>query len=106
DDMQAGGVVFMCAVTEVQAKYVDAGIQERGDALARGAGGAERGDNACASLSCHGVSLLGMAHDGQRTKMARKSLTLVSVGPVITASSSASKKPWPSLSSRLSRGRK
>jgi hypothetical protein len=36
--------------------------------------------------------------------MARKSLTLVSVGPVITWSPSASKKPWPSLSARLSAG--
>ena len=34
-------------------------------------------------------------------RMARKSLTLVSVGPVTTESPSASKKPWPSLSSRL-----
>ena len=36
--------------------------------------------------------------------MARKSLTLVSVGPVTTESPSASKKPWPSLSARLSLG--
>ena len=36
--------------------------------------------------------------------MARKSFTLVSVGPVTTESPSASKKPWPSLSSRRSRG--
>src|SRR3954447_19711922 len=38
------------------------------------------------------------------TRMARKSLTLVSVGPVTTWSPSASKKPWPSLSARLAFG--
>ena len=41
---------------------------------------------------------------GRRCTMARKSFTLVSVGPVTTESPSASKKPWPSLSSRRSRG--
>src|SRR5690606_5245958 len=41
----------------------------------------------------------------QVMRMARKSLTLVRVGPVTSESPSASKKPWPSLSSSLSRAR-
>jgi bifunctional non-homologous end joining protein LigD len=36
-------------------------------------------------------------------RIARKSLTLVSVGPVTTPSPKAAKKPWPSLRARLSR---
>jgi hypothetical protein len=35
-------------------------------------------------------------------RMARKSFTLVSVGPVITESPSAVKKPWPSLLASIS----
>src|SRR5690606_5976251 len=51
----------------------------------------------------HAVSP-GGRHGFQRTRMARKSLTLVSVGPVTRESPSRSKKPWPSLSSRWARG--
>src|SRR5690349_179544 len=56
------------------------------------------------------VARIALAISGHGTaprsiKIARKSLTLVSVGPVTTESPSASNKPWPSLFARLSRGR-
>src|SRR5690554_6796114 len=41
----------------------------------------------------------------QERRIALKSFTLVSVGPLMTESSSFSKKPWPSLSASASRGR-
>ena len=43
---------------------------------------------------------------GASIRMARKSFTLVNVGPVITESPNASKKPCPSLLARLSSGRR
>ena len=47
----------------------------------------------------------GHRRGGGSIRMARKSLTLVSVGPVTSESPSAWKKPWPSLSARRSFGR-
>src|SRR5690606_17802895 len=51
----------------------------------------------------HGVSPGGRRRV-QRTRTARKSLTLVRVGPVMRESPRRSKKPWPLLSSRWARG--
>ena len=94
-------VVVVRAVAEVEPEHVGAGANQRFDGGAVGARGAEGGDD----LGVAGGVVIGCLRWMRPSMtMARKSLTLVSVGPVTTESPSASKKPWPSLSSRRSRG--
>src|SRR6185369_9622027 len=88
---------------------VDAGLQ-RGD-LRRPAGGLfahhpgphAKGRNPFAGGQ-RDVFHRASAPGSPSTSTARKSLTLVSVGPVTTASSRAPKKPWPSLFCKASIG--
>src|SRR5204862_8037189 len=95
-------VVGMRAVAEVQSEHVGAGANQRLDGGAIRARGAEGGDDLGVAGALHQVPPV----ERPSMTMALKSFTLVSVGPVTTESPSASKKPWPSLSSRRSRGRR
>ena len=94
-------MVLVRAVAEVEPEHVRPGLEKAADDLRAGAGGAEGGDDLGVAMTAHVSSrperppfLAG------RMRMARKSLTLVSVGPVMTWSPRASKKPCPSLSAR------
>ena len=93
-------VVLVRAVAEVEPEHVGAGAEQRLDGLRVGAGGPEGGDDLGVAVAAHAQLSCASCAPRRSTRMARKSLTLVSVGPVTTESPSASKKPWPSLSAR------
>ena len=86
DDIEALLVVCVRAVAEVQAKNICSSLVQTPNDFWGRTCGPERGDDLCITLSTHscirgyeaGLSCL------SRTRIARKSLTLVSVGPVIT----------------------
>src|SRR5207249_648203 len=116
-------MLLLGAVAEVQTEDIDAGMKQRADhVLARTRRSERRHDlgvpptcrASCAERRCarrsggQRVVSPGIGrHDGLASSListARKSFTLVNVGPVTTESPSASKKPCPSLSARLSFG--
>ncbi|MNN28698.1 hypothetical protein D3C81_1422770 [compost metagenome] len=82
----AQGVVGVFAVAEVQAEQVGAGFHQGADVLAAFDRRAEGGEDLHFFIWSH-LSL------ASRIRMARKSLTLVRVGPVVTRSPSSAKKP-------------
>ena len=101
-DRAHGGVergdARMVAVAEVEAEGVRPRLVEGGDALAgrrRRTEGGEDPGAPLAGLRVHGVTAEAApaAAAGGATRTARKSLTLVSVGPVTTRSPTAAKKP-------------
>src|SRR5262249_10924991 len=106
NDVEALLVLVLAAVAEVEAEHIRAGIEQRADRGGIRARRAERGDDLGVAITAHDDQRPAMAacRASSLINIARKSLTLVSVGPVTTESPSASKKPWPSLSSRLSLG--
>ena len=65
DHGEAGGVVRVRAVGEIQPEHVGAGLEQAGHGLQRGTGGAERGDDLGAAAAahlgaeCHGCSFIG-----------------------------------------------
>ena len=54
DRLEAGAVIVMRAVAEIEAEHVDAGVEQRADALRARAGGAESRDDLGAALPPHG----------------------------------------------------
>jgi len=84
----ARAMVGVAAIAEVEPEHVDAGHEKAVDDVGVRTRGAKRGDDLGVAGSAHGHF-----REGASMKIARKSLTLVSVGPVITESPSASKKP-------------
>ena len=98
----AHAMVRAAAVAEIEAKHIGAGLEQRADGRRVRAGRPQGRDDLGAAVAAHDASLLRFpalpypkgAGAGQRpTTMARKSFTLVRVGPVVTRSSSAAKKP-------------
>ncbi len=100
DGFEPRAMFGMSSVTEIEAEDVDSGLEQGADLLQGRARRAESGDNLGAASAPHGQASPLAAPN---TRIARKSLTLVSVGPVTTRSPSAEKNPWPSLSASASR---
>ena len=102
DEGVAGAMLGVARVAEVEAEHVHAGLEQRADGRLVGARWPEGRDDLGAAVASHRLVPLRCARllyrhaaaAGQRlTRMARKSFTLVSVGPVITRSPSRAKKP-------------
>ena len=83
-DVVATLVIFMHAVAEVEAEDVGAGVEQGANGVRRRAGGSERRNDLCFAISFHGVCGPSAVPLYALIKIARKSLTFVSVGPVIT----------------------
>ena len=88
-------MVLVRAVAEIEAEHVGAGMEQRGNLLARRRSPARASPR---SWRCVVVASPVRLPDSfcrsiDRTRMARKSLTLVSVGPVTTRSPSAGEEP-------------
>ena len=77
DGLVLAPVIVMGPMAEIEAEDIGAGLDKSAQALRRVAGGAEGGDDLRLTLSSHAAG---------STRMARKSLTLVKVGPVTTRS--------------------
>ena len=101
DIAEQGAVVVMRPVAEIAAEHVDPGIEQRVQPFQARTCRPERGDDLGAALPPHrmafrlrvraaGSGSAGAA--GVEPRMARKSLTLVSVGPVTTRSPRAREK--------------
>ena len=83
DRLVLAPVIVMGPMAEIEAEDIGAGLDQGAQALRRVAGGAEGGDDLRFTLSSHAAG---------STRMARKSLTLVKVGPVTTRSPIPAKK--------------
>jgi hypothetical protein len=81
DEVIALLVIRVGSVAEIEAEDVGAGLEQRGNLFARRAGRPECGQDLGFALTSHRWLLPG-ACPYDRTRMARKSLTLVRVGPV------------------------
>ena len=81
DHGEARGVILMRAVAEVEPEHVGAGLEQPRQHLRRGARGAEGGDDLRASAAAQSW-VWWPPWFPQAIRMARTSLTLVSVGPV------------------------
>src|SRR5215207_7059878 len=87
-------MILVGSMAEVEPEHVRPRLEQRANDLQARTRGSERGEDLGVTLASHGAEPL---LTPSVIRMARKSLTLVSVGPVTTASPSASKTPWPSL---------
>lgn len=88
-DGQVAFLVFvMAAVAEIEPEYIRAGLVQAPDLGAVAGGRAQGGDD----FGIARTALGGGTHEAAPIRMARKSLTLVLVGPVMSRSPSFSKK--------------
>src|SRR3954452_7336526 len=101
-DVVALLMLLLGAVAEIEAEHVGPGLEQRPDHFRAGARRPEGRDDLGVTVTAHVHSAAVAAASGPAIRIARKSLTLVRVGPVTIWSPSASKKPCPSLSASRS----
>ena len=98
----------MVAMTEIKAKDIGTGLEQGFDIARPGGGRAKGGDDLGAAKTSHApfvTEAVDQRHRSLSMAMARKSLTLVKVGPVTIWVPKAANRPWPSLPPTAARSR-
>jgi len=98
---ESGAVLLMRAVAEIEAEDIDPRVEQRAQTLAAGARRPDRRDDLGAAQPPQrpvAAALAVVCRYRASTRMARKSLTLVKVGPVYDEVAEAAKNPYASFS--------